>query len=170
MVIVIRRGEVSCVIRSRDELTDDQGRLFDEFVLAIEPRLRRALVARLGSERGREATAEALAWAWEHRSRLGAIANPVAFLYRVGQSRSREAKTRPIFERPSTQDHLFDPRLARALSALPERQRVTLLLVEGAGWTHVEVAKVLGIRVSTVQKHVERGRERLRRDLRVESW
>ena len=42
---------------------------FEAFVAKIEPDLRRALFAVLGVERGREATAEALAWAWEHWSR-----------------------------------------------------------------------------------------------------
>jgi hypothetical protein len=39
---------------------------FEHFVHDIEPRLRRALVAAYGSQRGREATAEALSWAWEN--------------------------------------------------------------------------------------------------------
>ena len=38
---------------------------FESFVLAVEPRLRAALVARFGADVGREATAEALAFAWE---------------------------------------------------------------------------------------------------------
>jgi len=39
---------------------------FELFALDVEPRLRRALVAAYGSDRGREAAAEALAYAWEH--------------------------------------------------------------------------------------------------------
>ena len=35
-----------------------------------EPSLRRALVARYGLDRGREATADALAWGFEHWDRL----------------------------------------------------------------------------------------------------
>ena len=44
--------------------------VFTEFVRAVEPRLRIALMARYGPERGREATAEALAYAWEHWERV----------------------------------------------------------------------------------------------------
>jgi ribosomal protein S11 len=40
------------------------------FVKDVEPRLRQALVARFGPEEGREATAEALAYGWEHWKRL----------------------------------------------------------------------------------------------------
>jgi hypothetical protein len=43
---------------------------FEAFVARVEPGLRRALFAVLGLDRGREATAEALAWAWEHWSQV----------------------------------------------------------------------------------------------------
>ena len=39
---------------------------FETFFAETEPRLRRALVAAYGPERGRDAAAEALAYAWEH--------------------------------------------------------------------------------------------------------
>ncbi len=39
---------------------------FEAFVRDAEPRLRRALVAAYGPEQGRDAAAEALAYAWEH--------------------------------------------------------------------------------------------------------
>ena len=69
-------------------MTEDEAR-FAAFVGEVEPRLRASLVAAYGPERGREAVAEALAWAWEHRSDLAAIAYPVPYLYRVGQSKTR---------------------------------------------------------------------------------
>jgi DNA-directed RNA polymerase specialized sigma24 family protein len=62
---------------------------FSRFVEKTEPRLRRALVAAYGSERGREATAEALAYAWEYWEAMQEIDNQLAYLYRVGQSRTR---------------------------------------------------------------------------------
>jgi hypothetical protein len=46
--------------------TAEQADSFATFFSYVEPRLRRALVARYGHERGREATAEALTWAWQH--------------------------------------------------------------------------------------------------------
>lgn len=141
---------------------------FTRFVRAVEPRLRRALIAIYGRERGREATAEALAWAWEHWDRVEGLENPVAFLYRVGQSRSRSHKLRTIFERPGAHELHAEPALARALSSLSKRQRAVVLLVHGAGWTQGEAATVLGLKPSTVQKHVERALEHLRRDLQVE--
>jgi RNA polymerase sigma factor (sigma-70 family) len=55
-----------------------------------------------------------------------------------------------------------EPKLAAALAGLPERQRLAVFLVFGAGWTQVEAAEVMGVRPSTVQQHVERGLAKLR--------
>jgi DNA-directed RNA polymerase specialized sigma24 family protein len=140
----------------------DMDEQFTRFVHSTEPRLRRALIATYGRERGREATAEALAWAWEHWPRVESAENQVAFLYRVGQSRSRTRKLRVLFERPASQDVLVEPGLSRALAGLSDRQRAVVLLVHGAGWTHGEVAQVLGVKLSTVQKHTERAMSSLR--------
>ncbi len=141
--------------------TGEEGE-FEEFVASVEPRLRRALIACFGPERGREATADALGWAWEHRDRISAWGDPVAYLFRVGQSRSRGRKVRPVFERPATEEPWVEPKLAAALAGLPERQRLAVFLVFGAGWTQVEAAEVMGVRPSTVQQHVERGLAKLR--------
>jgi len=135
---------------------------FRSFVADVEPSLRRALIASYGPERGREATAEALAWAFEHQSRLGGLQNPAGFLFRVAQSRSRRRKFRPVFERPTTEEPWVEPKLASALASLPRQQRVAVFLVHGAGWTQAEVAELLGVRPSTIQKHVERGLAKLR--------
>jgi DNA-directed RNA polymerase specialized sigma24 family protein len=135
---------------------------FRAFVVEAEPRLRRALTAAYGYERGREATAEALAYAWENWGRLGHVDNLPGYLYRVGQSRTRWNKAPVVFEQPSTQEPVFEPGLLRALAHLPERQRVAVFLAHGVGWTHAEVAQLMGVKPATVQKHVERGLERLR--------
>jgi hypothetical protein len=51
---------------------------FEAFVAEVEPRLRAALVALYGIEEGRDATAEALAYAWEHWQRVMGIEHPPA--------------------------------------------------------------------------------------------
>jgi DNA-directed RNA polymerase specialized sigma24 family protein len=81
----------------------DQGDLegFRTFVCEVEPRLRRALVAHYGPERGREATAEALLWAFEHQGVLTSLRYPAAYLYRVGQSKARLKREPLVLERPS---------------------------------------------------------------------
>jgi RNA polymerase sigma factor (sigma-70 family) len=138
---------------------------FEVFYDLAEPRLRRALVAAYGTERGREATCEALAWAWEHWSDVRGMANPVGYLYRVGQSRTRPRRHRPVFEVPDRSEVDVEPGLPAALASLSERQRVAVVLVHGFGWTHREVAELIGTSPSSVQNHVERGMRRLRRAL-----
>lgn len=141
---------------------------FDEFVREVEPRLRRALTAARGSHLGRDATAEALAYAWEHWDRVRGMENPVGYLYRVGQSRTRRRQRRhdPV---SVMDDGLpeFDPRLPLALQRLPDKQRTAVLLTQGFEWTHAEVAELLGVTTSTVNTHVQRGMARLRELMEV---
>lgn len=58
---------------------------FTVFFDTAEQRLRVALCGAFGSESGREAAAEALAWGWQHWSRLQRMDNPIGYLYRVGR-------------------------------------------------------------------------------------
>jgi DNA-directed RNA polymerase specialized sigma24 family protein len=140
---------------------------FSRFVAEIEPRLRRALVAFYGVDVGSEATADALAVAWERWPELESMSNPVGYLFRVGQSRSRRYRRRvlvlpavPVAELPDV-----DPRLPAALARLSHRQRAAVLLVHAHGWTQAETADALGCSISTVRNHLDRGLRRLRADL-----
>jgi RNA polymerase sigma factor (sigma-70 family) len=140
---------------------------FSLFVEAAEPRLRRALVAAYGSERGREAAAEALAYAWEHWDSLKALKNPIGYLYRVGQSRSRPRKEPALFVRPENPEPWFESNLASAMETLSESQRVAVVLVHAFGWTLREVAECTGIKVTSVQNHLDRGLRKLRAGMKV---
>jgi RNA polymerase sigma factor (sigma-70 family) len=60
-----------------------------------------------------------------------------------------------------------EPGLLTALASLPERQRLTVVLVHVEGWTLREVAELLGLSIPTVQKHAERGMASLRRTLKI---
>ena len=141
---------------------------FEAFYRDAEPRLRRALVAALGPEPGREAAAEALAYACEHWERVRGMDKPVGYLYRVGQSRSRSRREPVVFPVPAEVGMPWvEPGLAGALAALSEHQRVAVVLAHGFGWTHREVGDVLGVAPSTVQNHVERGLANLRAALEV---
>lgn len=142
---------------------------FTAFTEATEPKLRRALVARYGADIGREATAEAMAYAWEHWDRVTGMANAAGYLYRVGQSATRRW-TRPRRAFPPPEDHgmpWIEPGLPAALNRLSAKQRQAVVLVHGFGYTHAEVADLLGISRSTVQNHVERGLTKLRARLEV---
>jgi DNA-directed RNA polymerase specialized sigma24 family protein len=147
---------------------EEVGAAFIDFFAAVEPRLRRALMAAYGPELGRDATAEALAWAWEHRDRLSGLDAPVAYLFRVGQSRARRRKVRIPFVRGEWSEPRVEPQLGAALRRLPERQRVAVVLLHGYGWTMAEVAELFGVKVTTVQTHLDRGLARLRSILEVD--
>jgi DNA-directed RNA polymerase specialized sigma24 family protein len=148
-------------------MTTDSDAGFEEFMAKAEPALRRALCACYGVERGREAAADALAYAWQHWDHVRKMTNPLGYLFRVGQSTTRTARTPTLFARPDQHDPWTEPALPRLLSELTERQRVAVVLVHGFGWTLREVADLTGIQVTSVQTHLERGLARLRRALEV---
>ena len=157
-------------------MDDDEGSdgpeasAFEEFFVRVEPRLRAALTSLYGADMGREATAEAMAWSFEHWDRMRSMEHPIAYLYRVGQTRTRRLRRRTKLtfapELVSAAPEV-DPRLGGALAELPERQRVAVMLVYGNDWSHGEVAALMGITASTVATHVARALEHLRRSLEV---
>ena len=144
---------------------EDDRLAFTSFVARVEPRLRRALTALRGPELGRDATAEALAWAWANWSSIEEMANPVGYLYRVGSSRTRPRRERGLPVPEPAEGHGYEPGLGPALAALSERQRAAVVLVHGCGWTHQEVADALGVSRSSVGTHVDRAMARLRHEL-----
>jgi DNA-directed RNA polymerase specialized sigma24 family protein len=145
----------------------DEAQEFEVFVNDLEPRLRRALIAVYGFEKGREATAEALGWAWENRGRLDKVSNKAGFLFRVGQSRIRRRREPVLFVRSEHAEPWVEPGLGPALANLPERQRIAVVLVHGFSWTLREVAELTGLRVTTVQSNLERGLRSLRASMEV---
>jgi DNA-directed RNA polymerase specialized sigma24 family protein len=141
---------------------------FERFVEEVGPRLGRALAAVYGFEDGRDAAAEALAYAWEHWLQLQHIQNLPGYLFRVGQTRGRPRRQRVLFDVGADVEHRFEPGLPKALAALSRRQRLAVVLVHGYGYTLREVAELTGIRPTTVQNHLGRGLSRLRSLLGVD--
>ncbi len=155
-----------------EEQTTDTGAsraAFESWFHRSEPPLRAALVATFGAELGREATAEALSYAWEHRSRVLQLDNPIGYAFRVGQrwAQRQQQRSRRRFGLPSDEGRApgFEPALAAALDALPLRQRQVVVLCIGYGLTHAEAAGLLGIARSTIQNHAERGLRRLQKEV-----
>jgi RNA polymerase sigma factor (sigma-70 family) len=156
-------------MKARRNATDDAG--FDAFVLRVEPKLRTALVATYGPADGRDAARDALSWAWENWARVSGMANPVGYLYRVGQSATRRYGSRQIppqlltaVEQRQTE---VTPELVPALARLSTQQRTVVVLVHAFQWTLREVAATLEISPSTVREHLDRATTRLRDDLEV---
>jgi RNA polymerase sigma-70 factor (ECF subfamily) len=142
---------------------------FSVFFREVEPRLRHALVASCGFEAGREAAADALAYAWEHWDRVGGMENPAGYLYRVGCSSARRQRRRGALDQPLERvGPWVEPALDGALDRLTTRQRTAVVLLHTFEWTHAEVADLLGVSVPTVQKHASRGLQKLRHALGVD--
>ena len=158
-------GSFERIVRS--DLTPSES--FTSFVEEVEPRLKRALCVGFGIESGVEATADALAYGWEHWDRIRDMDNPAGYLYQVGRSRTRARRTpRPTFPAlPAEASPWVEPGLPAALARLSESQRQAVWLVHGFEWTLDETASLLDVSVSTVRKHLERGEKKLRTALGV---
>lgn len=136
----------------------------------VGPTVRRALVARYGTEVGADAAADAIAWGWEHGQSISSMTNPGGYLYRVGQTSARRAHRRvtrsafpvePVWvDAPDLPGDVFD-----ALHRLKADQRVAVLMVHGYGFSYRETADVLEVAESAVRNHVHRGMRRLRSEL-----
>jgi RNA polymerase sigma-70 factor (ECF subfamily) len=143
---------------------------FEGFARRVEPRLRDALSATLGSDAGRDATAEALAYGWEHWPRVSGMDNPAGYLYMVGRDRGRRLLRRgriALMPVDPVRTPWVEPGLPDALGQLSESQRVAVMLLYCFQWTMTEVAELLGVTKSTVQSHAERGLGRLRSEMGV---
>ncbi len=152
----------------RDETVVGQ---FSDFLTSNEPGLRRALTAAHGNEIGREATAEALAYAWEHWDRLRRLDNPAGYVFRVGQGKARRMRrqSRSLTDiEVTSSEPWFEPRLTLAMGKLSERQRVVVSLLHGFDWSMSEVAALIGISKASVQTHEARAMKTLKRELGVE--
>ncbi len=141
---------------------------FTVFARKVEPRLRYALTAALGQELGREATADALLYGWEHWERVQGLENPAGYLYRVGRRSVRFPRRRVGFL-PVDTGRLpeIEPGLPAAMERLTERQRIAVVLAYGMGWTRREVAELLGVSENSVGAHLDRGLKKLRSALGV---
>lgn len=144
---------------------------FRSFVEATEPRLSYALAAAYGVQVGKDATADAFAYAWEHWEQIRSMENPAGYLYRVGQTSARKYHKRsPMFPAVDTVElPAVEPALPGALESLSELQRTAVVLLYALQWSEREVARLLDVDRSTVRRHRDRGLEKLRNALEVDT-
>ncbi len=136
---------------------------FDDFLVDVSARLRRAVPGAVGVDAAADAVAEALAWAWEHRERVAAMDNPHGYLYRIAVNSGRRRRKTPDLP-PVDAAALpeIEPALVPALQALSPMQRQAVWLVHACEWTYAETATALDISASAVGTHLTRGMTRLR--------
>jgi len=143
---------------------------FDRFVVDNQRRIWQSLVPLVGPEAAQDALAEALARAWTDWPRVSSMANPSGYVYTVARNEAiRGERPAPAFALAEPLEAQAEPGLVDALRELTEMQRQAVYLLDGVGWTLQEVADHLGVAVSTVRNHRQRGLDRLRRRLKVVS-
>ena len=142
---------------------------FTAFVEDVEPRLRRALVAGYGVGRGRDATIDALVYAWRKWDKVRSLDNPAGYLFRVGQNLAKKQTRQPRVGLDSNPRRLpwVEPGLSDALAALTSRQRTAVILHHSFDWTYAEIAEATGLSLSSVRTHADRALAKLRRALEV---
>jgi RNA polymerase sigma-70 factor (ECF subfamily) len=135
---------------------------FTSFVRDVEPRLRHSLIPPVGLDAATEATAEALAYGWEHWDRLRHMDNPAGYLYRAARTKARQTPNRASLLPAVSISHSphVEPGLPRALRRLSDKQRTVVWLVYGLEWQQREVADLLGVSEDTVRTHLSRGMTR----------
>ena len=164
---------------------------FDVLVGRWEDRIRGAAYRFLGSEdEARDVAQEAFLRAYRGLAGFKQEARFSSWLYQIAtnlcRDRLRRRKTRPqvslealeetgpviVETRPGAHERLLESDLAeavrRAIHALPEEQRVVVILKEYQELTFLEIAQALDVPISTVKTRLYRGLVQLRLRLETE--
>ncbi|MCB0996587.1 MAG: sigma-70 family RNA polymerase sigma factor [Acidimicrobiales bacterium] len=159
------------------DMTDDR---FVAFFVSTRDVVYRALAVTLqDDDLAAEATAEAMARAYQRWASIDGGANPAGWVYRTGlnwatsrwRRRRREVLAHDPFEYPDQQgiptvdEPLPDPALHAALAALPVEQRAVIVLRFLLDWSEAETAAALRIAPGTVRSRTSRALSRLARVL-----
>jgi len=155
----------------------------EAFVALVEPHLagaRRLIRAAIGDSADvDDALQEGLLAAWRGLERYDPTRSFGPWLLQVvlnaARDLARRERVRRTEEIPATlatpaagPDVLADrallrARLRQALATLPERQRVAVTLFDAEGYSHAEIARILGVPEGTVRSDVFHARRALRR-------
>ena len=145
---------------------------WEAFYARVAPRLVGSLTLLCG-DRGQaeEFAQDALARGYERWDRVGAMASPEAWTYRVGFNLARSSFRHTAAERrargrlaspaplPDTADAIA---VRDAVRALPTRQRAVIVARFYLGLDVTETARVLGCRPGTVKAHTSKALANLR--------
>ena len=131
---------------------------FDRFYRVHRDRIAKALAFSLGDvDLAAEATDEAFVRAYERWGRVSQMASPAGWTYRVAlnvvrRRQRRQALERRLLRRAAAPDQVPGPtgELWLVVAALPQRQRLAVLLRHVGHLTEPEIADVMGIARGTV--------------------
>jgi RNA polymerase sigma-70 factor, ECF subfamily len=153
--------------------------LFEDFFEAWHVPLYRALwLVTRNRHEAEEVMQDAFLKVWERWEQVGAMEDPVGYLYRTAMNLFRKRYRRAVLAiRRSlgftpTRDDFADADdrqdVRRILSTLPSRQRAALVLTEMLGFSPDEAGHALGVRASTVRSLSCQGRESFRNAMEVD--
>lgn len=149
---------------------------FDAWYVEQRPRVYLSMLAIGGSaDLAADATDEAFTRAVAHWKRVRAMDSPGGWTQRVAMNvlkrrlRRRSVENR-LLRRSVPQDHEAAPagEVWDVVRALPERQRIAVVLRYVADLTEPEIAAVMGVARGTVASTLASARERLGQQLRSE--
>ena len=99
---------------------------------------------------------------WLHRITVTVVSNAMRRVKRFRQRETDLEDVHPIGSDASGVDPVLRDRLSRAIDALPEIYRTTLIMHDVEGYTHTEIAEVLGVAEGTCKSRLSVARAQLR--------
>lgn len=102
---------------------------------------------------------------WLHRITVTVTANAMRKVKRFRQRETDLEDVHPIDHDAVGVDPILRDRLHRAIDALPEIYRTTLIMHDVEGYTHTEIAEVLGVAEGTCKSRLSVARAQLRETL-----
>ena len=102
---------------------------------------------------------------WLHRITVTVVSNAMRRVKRFRQRETDLEDVHPIGSEGSGVDPVLRDRLHRAISDLPEIYRTTLIMHDIEGYTHTEIAEVLGVAEGTCKSRLSVARAQLRETL-----
>ena len=152
---------------------------FEDLFRDEHARLLRALYLVTGNrQEAEEIMQDSFLAVWERWDRVGAMEEPTGYLYRTAMNRHRSALRRTAraarrvvgaaeggdaFAQADERDAV-----ARALGALPRRQRAAVVLTELLGYGSEEAGEILGVKAVTVRALASQGRAAMRTRLETD--
>jgi RNA polymerase sigma-70 factor (ECF subfamily) len=113
----------------------------------------------------REFTQDTFVRAFSHRITVTVVANAMRRVKRFRERETDLEDVHPIGSEGPGVDPVLRERLHRAIDALPEIYRTTVIMHDIEGYTHTEIAEVLGVAEGTCKSRLSQARAQLRATL-----